>query len=735
MFVERKRWRRKERALRVENENLRRTVDSYKEELRKLKEECYVSAFLEVVDDAEEGTAKAVLLLDQVKNYKKKKPRWSELTIRHGIVMRHLSTKAYQYLRSEELLKLPCRTTLQKYFGSTSGQVGFSQLVRSRLEAELETLDTPQSKVCSLVVDETRIKQKLTYNKQRDAFVGDVDLGPELEHLAPASDGENLANSLLCFLLCGLHSRYKIPAGYFFTKGCTGEQLAEVIRHVVIKTASIGFDIVRVVTDNHKINVNAMDILSGGEAKIQAPHPADPSKDIYFAFDQSHVIKNTRSQFLAKKFGENREVSSKYIKMLYKMQRHSTMRPIRFLTRKHVFPSNIEKMNVMTAVQLFSATVIAALKYLRDQAGHSCDMEFASVGPTVEFMEAIHKWFMCMDVSNLQQHIHRSDEDARQFSDTDDPRLEWLEGEFLFYIEQLKTKSRAENYLSKETHHALLFTTMSNVGCIRFLLSQKNFQFVLTRKFSSDPIESMLGFLRRSAGCNDALDVKSAVCGIEKMLKTGIIASTPQSNVRSSTSFSSAQLLPGHQTAPKTTGTAESVLNAAVYRLKEQCLSDTPCASNPGVASVAMVGGFIVRAATENIPCAECIALLQGTKANTPLLGLIAHQDRGGLMYPSQELIKLLTYLRRFVDSVLPHRKCFPKPLKMCVERTVEVLVELPFLRCSSTDTDQRRRLMQLIATKFIKPLFSNYALGTTDRHATVKLLQRKPISRKVLKM
>ncbi|KAL1439171.1 hypothetical protein MTO96_047387 [Rhipicephalus appendiculatus] len=442
MFVERKRWRRKERALRVENENLRRTVDSYKEELRKLKEECYVSAFLEVVDDAEEGTAKAVLLLDQVKNYKRKKPRWSELTIRHGIVMRHLSTKAYEYLRSEELLKLPCRTTLQKYFGSTSGEVGFSQLVRSRLEAELETLDTPQSKVCSLVVDEMRIKQKLIYNKQRDAFVGDVDLGPELEHLAPASDGENLANSLL---------------------------------------------------------------------------------------------------------------------------------------------------------------LIAALKYLRDQAGHSCDIEFASVGPTVEFMEAIHKWFTCMDVSNLQQHIHRNDEDARQFSDTDDPRLEWLEGEFLFYIEQLKTRSRAENYLN--------------------------------------------------------------------------------------------------------------------------------------VASVAMVGGFIVRAATENIPCAECIALLQGTKANTPLLGLIAHQDRGGLMYPSQELIKLLTCLRRFVDSVLPHRKCFAKPLKMCVERTVEVLVELPLLRCSSTDTDHRRRLMQLIATKFIKPLFSNYALGTTDRHATVKLLQRKPISRKVLKM
>ncbi|KAH7942162.1 hypothetical protein HPB49_021344 [Dermacentor silvarum] len=245
----------------------------------------------------------------------------------------------------------------------------------------------------------------------------------------------------------------------------------------------------------------------------------------------------------------------------------------------------------------------------------------------------------------------------------------------------------------------------------------------------------MFGFLRRSSGCNDALDVKSAVCGIEKMLKTGIVASSAQSNVRSSTSFSSAQLLPVYQTPTKTTSTAEKALDVAVDRLKEQCLSDAPLPSNPDVASVAMVGGFIVRAASENIPCAECIALLQGTKANTPLLGLIAHQDRGGLMYPSQELVKLLTCLRKFVDSVLPHRKSTHLSTQTFSGCEIELLMGLPLLRCGNTDIDHCRRLLHLITAKFIKPLFSNYALGTTDRHATVKLLERKPISRKLLKM
>lgn len=42
------------------------------------------------------------------------------------------------------------------------------------------------------------------------------------------------------------------------------------------------------------------------------------------------------------------------------------MRPVRFLTRKHVYPSNIEKMSVRPAVQLLSAAVTAAVSYLKD---------------------------------------------------------------------------------------------------------------------------------------------------------------------------------------------------------------------------------------------------------------------------------------------------------------------------------------------------------------------------------
>ncbi|KAH9384134.1 hypothetical protein HPB48_026127 [Haemaphysalis longicornis] len=134
------------------------------------------------------------------------------------IVIRNLSAKAYEYLRTENLLRLPCNKTLQKYIGTVSGEVGFSHLVRCRLEVELQGLDTAQSKVCSLIVDEMRIRQKLQY-KQRDAFIGDVDMGPELQHLVPGSNDETLANSVLCFFSAACMPGTRYLSGISSRKG------------------------------------------------------------------------------------------------------------------------------------------------------------------------------------------------------------------------------------------------------------------------------------------------------------------------------------------------------------------------------------------------------------------------------------------------------------------------------------------------------------------------------------
>ncbi|KAH7977535.1 hypothetical protein HPB49_002187 [Dermacentor silvarum] len=84
--MEKRKWRRKERDLNAPIERLKNTVDKYKQELQKLKEECYVSAFLQVVEKAKEKDLAASILVEQVQNFAKKKPTWSEVTVRHAVV-------------------------------------------------------------------------------------------------------------------------------------------------------------------------------------------------------------------------------------------------------------------------------------------------------------------------------------------------------------------------------------------------------------------------------------------------------------------------------------------------------------------------------------------------------------------------------------------------------------------------------------------------------------------------
>ncbi|KAL1422130.1 hypothetical protein MTO96_022433 [Rhipicephalus appendiculatus] len=85
---------------------------------------------------------------------------------------------------------------------------------------------------------------------------------------------------------------------------------------------------------------------------------------------------------------------------------------------------------------------------------------------------------------------------------------------------------------------------------------------------SSDPIEAMFGFLRRSAGFSDMLDVKTTGCGLEKMLKTGIVAASSNSTVQCSSTFSSRQLLPLQQPLHMTPGAFDKALNMAAQGLK-----------------------------------------------------------------------------------------------------------------------------------------------------------------------
>ncbi|KAH9368459.1 hypothetical protein HPB48_012611 [Haemaphysalis longicornis] len=138
----------------------------------------------------------------------------------------------------------------------------------------------------------------------------------------------------------------------------------------------------------------------------------------------------------------------------------------------------------------------------------------------------------------LHSHIHQNNPDCKQYESESDKRLGWLETAFLDYLAEIKQQSLAKNFLTKETYQGLLFTSISNVKCIRYLLEVMRFRFILTRKMSSDPIEAFFEGLRKSAGSNDQTDVRAVLSGIEKALKTGTACTSSSSNVMTADSSS-----------------------------------------------------------------------------------------------------------------------------------------------------------------------------------------------------
>ncbi|XP_049513919.1 uncharacterized protein LOC125941048 [Dermacentor silvarum] len=476
-------------------------------------------------DKLKENDTKALFLSEQLSCLNTKHHKWSEATIRQAVLWHAKSPCGYEILRESGCLTLPSRSTLKRYIGACRGEV-VSSLIKQRLHQE-STFLTDREKKGSLVVDEMSIKQVATYEKKADRVHGLVEMGG----LEKALGMENeLATHLLAFVFVGLSTHYTIPVGYYFTRSTTGEQLHHLTMRVIRSVEDAGFEVVRLVADNHSSNCRMFSILSNGAIQPVVPHPMNDNRRLFLAFDHCHILKNVRNQLLApNRFLCNggEYYSPKYLRMLVDIiERQNAFKLVRRLTRKHVFPTNFEKMNVRRALDVFSPEVTATLRYLQQYGRRFGVLGFEDSLPTIRFMEMIHKWFTIHNIRSTTFYVITRDPDRMPFSSCDDDRLSWLENEFLpFFAAWKETAPDKRAFISLETYEALQITTRSTVESTKFLL-RSGFVYVLTAKFSSDPVEALFSTVRQLNGSNDQTDARAALSSLQKVLAMGIIHSS-----------------------------------------------------------------------------------------------------------------------------------------------------------------------------------------------------------------
>lgn len=673
----------------------RKVINSYR------GDENYAS--LKKIDaDSQKGDKKAVFLLHQIKSYGKKRLCYPEEVIRECVIWRFLSPKGYDHARASNLLTLPAKCTLQRYMGPSPTSSGMSTAMKERLIHEASMLSSKQH-MASLIVDEAAIKPKCIYDRKADAVFG---LRDKPANSMPCSSRETLANRVLCFVLHGITNSYRIPCSYYFTKQLSGRDLFAWIKEVISAVESCGFVIVRIVSDNYSANTTMFKHMGNGCLSTVVNHPHDHERIIFLSFDPCHILKNIRSQFLERELTDGSgDITGMFVQKLYEYQKEMTVKLARNLTRKHVYPSNLEKMNVLRAVQVFSPQVIAALEQLQENSSGDPTLHlFKGASSTIHFMKTMKQWF------DIHDTTYTGSGQKMPICEKNDPRLSWLENEFSHYVQGIQENSVAfgKDGFTDETFQALLFSTKSTVETTRFLLG-KGIDYVLTRKFNSDPIEALFGKIRFMCGGNDVLDARAVTAALDHIVK----GKSPPRREISVPDVDAGEL-------------AAAIPDTLTEQLRD--LGKYPAAPSPSVtySGLAYVGGYIVKLIGD-FGCDACVMLLTTSNKTDPLFTLLQGQDRSGLHYAKPEFLALLDKVVTFFENVVSHlpRTNVLQVLRMLIQPHLE---NSPLLSCpEGVDNSHAKRSAILISEKFLRILLINYSRKLTDNHGTSPAYVHKP--------
>jgi hypothetical protein len=279
-------------------EKLNRLEEKNKEDKEKLN---FIN---KVADGVKQSDEKAIFLMDLIKNYSKKVPRWSETSTQLCTIWKFCSPKGYEHCRNH-IAKLPSKTTISRYVGDFHGS---NELIERRLKAEISKLTVPIER--SIIIDDMSIKEKMSYSRSEDVIHG-------LENTQAQLIGEKpkLANKMLCYVLHGLSTKYTIPVGYFFHETMNTEKFHSLTMKVLNLVTNKSFIVLRMVTDNHASNVALFKKLSNGTMQNYIPHPVLDNVPLFLNFDFCHAIKNSRNLFLDHDMCSSAGViSSEYLK-------------------------------------------------------------------------------------------------------------------------------------------------------------------------------------------------------------------------------------------------------------------------------------------------------------------------------------------------------------------------------------------------------------------------------------
>lgn len=183
------------------------------------------------------------------------------------------------------------------------------------------------------------------------------------------------------------------------------------------------------------------------------------------------------------------------VRQLTKFQENMTLKPAPFLSASDCDPVHFNKMDVGSALRVFSHDTAAALKYLAQKKGYS-----KSMLTTAWFIDQFRRWFDLMTSrcpkTSLSKFRPEKYEESIKFLNS--------------FKDLIKRVKIGESGKWVPIQSGIILTTTAILEMQERLFAD-GFQYILTSRFSQDKLENLFSQIRRRRSTPTAYEFKNAL--------------------------------------------------------------------------------------------------------------------------------------------------------------------------------------------------------------------------------
>ena len=447
-----------------------------------------------------------------------------------------------------------------------------------------------------------------------------------------------------------------MPVGYFLIDALGGTERKALVERCITLMHSCGMDIVCLTFDGAASNIamakNLGCTLSVRNLSPCFKHPVTGDKINVF-YDACHMLKLIRNTFADWRYikdGENNGIKYSLIEKLHELQQSTGLHLANKLRKAHINFYN-KKINIKLAAQIFRNSIATALEF--------CEMNkvpgFESAAPTVRFIRTINRVFDVLNSRSLLSYDFKKPISSENSSTI----FDHLDADF-DYIPNLCCPNSSK--LVTDTNRKTVFTgfliDILSVKSWYLMISKFDMKYLLMYKVSQDHLELFFGKIRSHGGWNNNPTVVQFIAAYKRL----IIHNISEVLRGNCISLQSMSILNVTSKISKPKSKTSSIMLREINNSNGRCslvdgleVDDVDNDTIIDVESnmtfneafhqniISYIGGCIVRKINQYLKCLDCReALLEKVHRNfLPSMQFIALKDKGGLTYPSKDVINI----------------------------------------------------------------------------------------------